>query len=147
MRRPRYSRELVDGWFASADWPGLVVIQKALVCHPSFDRSRADLGLPLSLFAINEGMIWLALSDRSGTLSYFEATSEPRQQAMLKAMANLAPSELSEMYQRGMQDWNQPERAEEIDVWFSSHINTRRIEQWLWRVAKAERPLIESLLI
>jgi hypothetical protein len=141
--RPRYSSAYWDSLFSLGSYEGLVSISQALCTAPKFSIEEAEYGLPRLAFMFVEGLCWFAQATRSGVWTYFEATPETRQAAMLEALEASAPKGFAARYATGMRDWMNESEMEKLDRWIKSHDTQNN--SWLWSIAEQHRGVFEQM--
>lgn len=138
----RFSNSFIDDCFADEPRAGLVRLHGVLTSAPQFDLQKSHYGLPVSLFVQVGTLAWEACA-RSGIWTYYESVALHTQSEMLAGLNLIAPFDFTNTYRRGMETWNTPTHAEEVDKWLK--INEQRILQWLVANASMQRRIIEDL--
>jgi hypothetical protein len=139
----KYSSAYWDSLFGSRNYEGLVRISEALCAAPEFSIEKAEYGLSRAAFMFVEGLCWFAQSARSGVWTYFEATPDARQVAMLEALGECAPEGFAVRYATGMHHGTNESEMKKLDRWIKDHDAQNNI--WLWSVAKQHRDMIDQL--
>ncbi len=139
----RYSPDFIDRHLRGNDTHSLVELSQ--VVHGSAIRSDhlPNYGLPQPAFLLCETLLWFAQSLRSGVWTYFEATPEARQNAMLMALEALGPDGYADAYRQGMVGWQNEEFMATLDAWIESH--DEATTHWLHRLALENRALFLQL--
>jgi hypothetical protein len=136
----KFSSGYWDSLFKSCEYGGLVDLSSALCSCSAFKLIDTEYGLPRPAFLFVEGLLWFAQAHRSGVWTYFEATPERRQSAMLSALEDGdAPPEFAANYAFGMRNWKDEGKIGQVDCWILAH--DRENTSWLWRVADEHRVL------
>lgn len=142
--RPRkYAIEYIDRLLVGTTYHDLVELSSAILSSPRFTRGAPDYGLPRFAFILSETLLWFAQATRSGVWTYYEATPEARQSAMLAALRADAPKEIAAWYERGMRDWEGEEKTIPIDVWIRA--NDEAVHEWLRSLTRANRSAVLDL--
>jgi hypothetical protein len=142
--KPVISRSFLDRLFAASDYDGLVQLSSFFLGTPTCRLEKADYGLPRPFFVIIESLVWFAQAERSGVWTYFEATSAPRQQAMLAALTAEALTGFAHAYAAGIDGWRNEAEMAKLDRWLSERDGENN--RWLWKLANANRAQIDELL-
>lgn len=142
--KPVISRSFLDRLFAAQDYDGLVQLSSFFQGTSTCRLEKADYGLPRPFFLIVESLVWFAQAERSGVWTYFEATSAPRQQAMLEALTAGAPAGFAQAYAKGVSGWRDEAGMAGVDRWLSARDDENN--RWLWQLARANRAQIDELL-
>jgi hypothetical protein len=142
--KPVISRSFLDRLFAANDYDSLVQLSSFFLGTSTCRLEKADYGLPRPFFLIIESLVWFAQAGRSGAWTYFEATSAPRQQAMLDALTAKAPAGFAQAYATGIEQWRNEAKMAALDRWLSEHDDENN--RWLWRLANVNREKIDELL-
>lgn len=121
---PRYSQGYLKQLLAGSEFDSLVELQGILLSWSGIDTSKPDYGVPPSVFAFIEALNWLSQATRSGAWTYFEAASLERQSAMLGGLRVLAPQEVAQMYQLGMEHWRDADTMKKLDCWVMDNEST-----------------------
>ena len=140
---PRYSPAFIDRLLRASDYHSLVELTQ--IAYGSAIRSdlHPDYALPQPAFLLCETLLWFAQALRSGVWTYFEATPDARQNAMLKALEALGPEGYAAAYRQGMVGWQNEALMETLDAWLESH--EEATTQWLHRLALEHRTLFLRL--
>lgn len=112
------STEYLEKLCEEKDYSGLCWLSAVLCGSNRLEARGLTYGLPSALFLLIEGLTWFAQGQRSGVWTYFEATPQVRQQAMIEAFQQQDwPSDFSENYLFGMKNWSNPESVSMLDRW------------------------------
>lgn len=134
---PKASPAYLDARLQSGQYEDLAELSRLLSTADSFHLSADDYGLAMPLFVFIESMSWFAQAIRSGTWTYFEATSTARQAAMYKALESLAPTNFAKSYALGMSEWRNPDAMQHLDRWIEEHDTENN--RWLSQLAQSHR--------
>ena len=134
-----YLKKLCD----EKDYFGLCWLSSVLCGSTRFEAKDPTYGLPSALFLLVEGLTWFAQGQRSGVWTYFEATPIVHQRAMVKAFQEQEwPSDFSEHYLLGMENWRNSENIFMLDRWLvkKDDINNAL----LWEIVANNGKLIQE---
>jgi len=125
----RFSDTYIDNLFASGTYDALVELAGIICGWSGFAEQHPDRGLPPVALVFLETLTWFSQGIRSGSWTYFEATSVERQLAVLSYLEGIAPAEFVERYREGVEHWRDQERMRDHDRWIDS--NESVCNQWL----------------
>lgn len=117
----KYATESVDRLLAEATHLDLANLSSIVCSSVQFKPASPDYGLPQFAFLFAENLLWFAQATRSGVWTYYEATPQARQDAMVAALQKDAPAEFSSWYARGMRDWRDMARIAAVDDWIEAN--------------------------
>ncbi len=138
----RYATEYIDRLLQRGSYSDLVELSGMICSSGRFQAQQPDYGLPRFAFVFVETLLWFAQAIRSGVWTYYEATREPRQRAMVGALRDAGPADFATWYERGMRDWSVQARIAEVDVWMKT--NDERATIWLHElIAKNSEEFLE----
>jgi hypothetical protein len=142
MTNTRFSASYVDSLLEQADWQQLVELAGIVMSAEGFDATKPTHGLPVALFALIETLSWWGAA-RSGSWTYYEATSVPVQERVWEALKRLAPPDLAGAYGDGMHAWRTPSQAAATDAWLEG--NELRLKEWITQLCRTNRTEIHAL--
>jgi hypothetical protein len=134
----------LDAVYRDGTYEGVAWLSSMICGSGDIELSRPTYGLSDALFVIVEGLAWFAQSVRSGSTTYFEATSPDRQQAMLNALRQYAPGDFADQYDKGIRSWRALDDLSYLDRWIER--NDERNTALIWQIAQTYRPEIEGHL-
>jgi hypothetical protein len=140
---PRYSVTFIDNLLTSDNPPRLAELSSIVCGTDKFEASSPDYGLPPIAFLFVEGLLWMSQALRSGVWTYYEATPISRQNALRGALRQFAPAAYGDWYERGMIDWKDEVRIEQVDKWMEA--NEAGFLEWLRELLVANREVVISL--
>jgi hypothetical protein len=140
---PRYADTYIDGLFRRAQLDGLVELAAIFGGWPGWNERDVRYGLPPPLFAFVESQLWFSQSIRSGTWTYFEATSIERQRALYEALQQFAPPDFADHYRHGMEHWRTEVEMTNLDDWIWK--TEQDCIDWHWRLLREHRELCQTL--
>jgi hypothetical protein len=140
---PKISQAYLDELFSSPDFDKLVELSGYLYAAGGNRGDDPTYGLPRSLFVFVESLTWFSQAERSGVWTYYEATPNTRQDAMLRALECEAPDGFAAHYVLGMGTWRDQTKIDVVDVWLQEHEDD--INRWLWRLINQHRNTFERL--
>ena len=108
----KYAIEYIDRLLADTTYDSLAELSSVMFSGEQFDNALPDFGLPRFAFLFVETLLWFAQGSRSGVWTYYEATSQARQQAMSDALRADAPVGFATWYEQGMRDWEDETRID-----------------------------------
>jgi hypothetical protein len=139
----RFSASYVDRLLKGDDYPQLAELC-AIVCGASsFSPDKSDYNLPTPAVTFVEALGWFAQTIRSGAITYFEATSRARQEAMSNAMRDYAPETYAIWYERGMANWTDELKIRALDDWVAA--NEDAVHAWLRKLIVDHREIMLEL--
>lgn len=139
----RFAVSYVDRLLSTDDYSGIAELCAIISGSATFSPEASDYGLPLVGFTFVESLGWFAQSIRSGAVTYYEATTRFRQEAMLSALRLCAPQANANWYERGMADWPYGERIRALDEWISA--NDDELHKWLRELLREHRSIVLEL--
>jgi len=142
MTNTRFSASYIDSLLEQASWLQLADLGGIVMSSESFDASKPNYGLPVALFALIETLSWWGAA-RSGSWTYYEATSVPVQESVLDALKRLAPPDLADAYGDGIHAWRTPSQAAATDAWLQD--NEVRLKDWITQLCRTNRTEIHAL--
>ena len=90
-----------------------------------------------------EAQCWLAQSLRSDAWTYYEATPQLRQEALLNELRQWSPPEYADWYDRGMADWTDQVKIRAVDSWIKAHEDD--CFRWLRQLIGEARNIVMEL--
>ena len=138
----KYAIEYIDRLLADTTYDALAELSSVICSGEQFDNSQPAFGLPRFAFLFVETLLWFAQAQRSGVWTYYEATSQARQQAMLEAV-RAAPEGFATWYEQGMRDWKDETRIDAVDKWMEA--NDDAAHAWLRTLATTNRDALLDL--
>ena len=139
----KYATEYIDRLLADPTYDSLAELSSVMCSGEQFDNSLPDFGLPRFAFLFVETLLWFAQAQRSGVWTYYEATTQARQQAMLEALRAAAPEGFVASYEQGMRDWEDESRIDAVDKWMEA--NDEAAHVWLRTLANTNRDALLEL--
>ena len=139
----KFSLEYIDRLLTQATYVDLAHLSSAIGSSAQYQSASPDYGLPQPAFLFAETLHWFAQSIRSGAWTYYEATSQARQDAMLAALRKAAPEEFASWYEQGMRDWRDETKIATVDDWIEA--NDERANEWLRELARVHRDVLLDL--
>jgi len=133
----KYAAEYIEGLLAKATYRDLATLSSAICSSAQFKDTLPDYGLSQFAFLFVETLEWFAMSFRSGIWTYYEATAQARQDAMVAALRGDAPEEFASWYGRGMRHWRDETRIAEVDRWIEA--NDKAASEWLVELLRRNR--------
>ena len=141
---PKFATAYVDRLLADSTYESLAELSSAICSSARFNAELRDYGLPRFAFLFVETLLWFAQGERSGAWTYYEATPQARQDAMLDTLRRDAPEEFSSWYERGMHDWSDEIRIAAVDTWIEAH--GEATYRWLRALAANNRVTLLELV-
>jgi hypothetical protein len=139
----KYAAEYIEGLLARANYEDLVNLSSAICGSSQFMATSPDYGLPQSAFLFIETLLWFAQGIRSGIWTFYEATSQTRQDAMAAALREAGPEEFASWYERGMHDWRDETQIGAVDNWIEA--NDEVANHWLRGLVRRSRETLLEL--
>ena len=131
-----YSDKYIDALLDRTDYASLVEMQGIIWSSIQINKHAASYGLPLPIFVFVEVLGWFAQSIRSGSWTYFEATSPERQRSLLEALICIKP-DYGKQYHYGMKQWRDISAIKELDAWIERE--DEKCNSWLREILREHR--------
>ena len=131
---PRYSTSYLAQLLERRDYTALVDLQGVALGWEGFSKDDPSFGWPLPVFVVFELLTWLAVADRSGVWTYYDATPVARLNCVLTALDKLQAVELHRQYGYGKDHWKDEKASEALDHWIRAFEQT--LIDWAFAVLR-----------